>query len=171
MLELFNYGITTGKIPLTPYAAEQEFKLPFEDEIVIVGKIDRIDKTNDGIIITDYKSGSVAPDEWFLRHDLQLTCYAWACLELFGELPVKLIWHHLRKGHMIETTRTMSDIEDLKTMLRNAISMNKQEIRYRVFHQQICRWCDFAGHGNECEDKELEAQLVEQRNQLHVTQP
>ena len=166
MLERFTHDIETGKISAKPFAVEKEFKLPFEDEIVIVGKIDRVDVEDDEYIITDYKSGSTEPTQWFLDHDLQFTTYAWACLQLFGKLPKRLVWHHLRNGKLIETTRTMEDIEQLMHLLHSAIVMNNQGIRYRVYHSQVCKWCDYAGPGKECEDKELEKELLQQRQEL-----
>jgi RecB family exonuclease len=165
-LEGYDYALTQGKIATNPFAVEQEFRLPFEDAIVVVGKIDKIDRDGDDYIITDYKSGAKEPDEWFLRHDLQLTCYAWACIEMFGKLPKKLVWHHLRNGKLLETERTERDVEELKTMLHNALEMNRKDIRYRVYHSAVCNLCDLKGAT--CDDRELEAQLVAQRNALRA---
>jgi len=165
MLELFTRGIEQGKIPAIPYASEKEFKLPFEDEIVVVGKIDRIDFDDDGeYIVIDYKSGSREPDAWFLDHDLQFTTYAWAGYELFGKLPKELRWHHLRNGKQLVTHRTMKDIEELQRMLHNALEMNRRDIRYRIYHSQVCNWCEFKGAV--CDDRELETQLLTQRKEL-----
>lgn len=169
VLELYDYGITEGKINPHPFAVEKEFRLPFEEEIVIVGKIDKVEFDGENYTVIDYKSGSKEPDAWFLSHDLQFTAYAWACLELYGKLPTKMIWHHLRNGKQIETTRTMEDIADLQTLMHNALLMNSQGIRHRVFHQQVCGWCSFAGHGDQdgiCDDKHLEKELVEKRDAL-----
>lgn len=164
MLEVYDYGITQGFISSTPLAVEEEFKLPFEDEIVVVGKIDKLEQDGDDYIVTDYKSGKKEPDAWFLRHDLQFTTYAWAIQVKTGKIPKKLIWHHLRTGKLLETERTQQDIDDLLRMLHNALEMNRKDIRYRVFHPQVCNWCDFKG--DTCDDHDLEAQLVAQREAL-----
>lgn len=168
MLEVYDNDIRTGKIHTTPLSVEKEFRLPFENEIVVVGKIDKVERTEEGYIIIDYKSGSKPPDEWFLRHDLQFSCYAWACQELYGELPYKIIYHHLRSGKQMETVRTQQDVDELKVMLHNALEMNRKEIRYRVYNAQICNFCDFKGAV--CDDRELEAKLVGQREALKVIQ-
>jgi CRISPR/Cas system-associated exonuclease Cas4 (RecB family) len=165
ILEVFNYGIIEGKIPTTSFESEKEFKLPFEEEIVVVGKIDRLDKEGEDYIVTDYKSGSKEPDQWFLDHDLQFTTYAWAVQELYGRLPKRLVWHHLRNGKQLVTYRTQRDVDELKTMLHNALQMNRMGIRYRVYHSQVCNWCEFKG--DTCDDRELEERLVAQRNEIH----
>jgi hypothetical protein len=164
MLELFAYAISQGKVPLESRKNEQEFRIPFEEEIVIVGKIDRIDEENGEYIVTDYKSGKKKPDAWFLRHDLQFTCYAWACQVLYGKLPKKLVWHNLRTGDLLETERTQRDVDELQVMMHNALEMNRKGIRYRVYHQQVCGWCEF--QGEVCDDRELEDELVRQREAL-----
>lgn len=164
MLARFTDDIQTGKITEKPFAVEQDFKLPFEDEIAVVGKIDRIDKIGDDYIVTDYKSGQREPDPWFLDHDLQFTCYAWATYEMFGVLPKELRWHHLRNGKLLVTHRTMDDVERLKTMMHNALEMNRRGIRYRVYHSQICNWCEFKGPV--CDDYELEKKLVAKKKEL-----
>ena len=169
MLSLYYTGLLSGQISKTPTAVEEEFELPFENEIVVVGKIDKREDEEDGeYTITDYKSGKYEPDAWFLRHDLQFTTYAWAGYEKKGKLPRKLRWHHLRTGKILETERTMEDVEELKTMMHNALEMNRNSIRYRVYHSQVCKWCDFKGAV--CDDRELEKSLVKQREALKVTE-
>jgi RecB family exonuclease len=166
MLELYAYGLEKDSAENDILEVEKEFKLPFEETIVIVGKIDKVQrsKRTGGLIVTDYKSGSKEPDEWFLRHDLQFSTYAWAALELYGELPEAMIWHHLRNGKRLTTVRVMQDVDDLKLMLHQALEMNRQDIRYRVYHQQVCNWCSFKGET--CDDRELEAKLVAQRDAI-----
>jgi CRISPR/Cas system-associated exonuclease Cas4 (RecB family) len=175
MLGLYQHGLDTGKISVLVRDVEKEFSLPFEG-IDVVGKIDKVEdtvKTIDphdddgyGYTIVDYKSGSKKPDLWFLDHNLQFTAYAWAGLLLYGELPTKLVWHHLRTGELLETTRTLQDIEELKQMIRDTQHMREQGIRYRVYHEQVCGYCEFSGMGQDkstiCDDRELEKRLVAQ---------
>lgn len=161
MLALYASDVEAGKIPSNPIAHEVEFKIPFEDTF-IVGRIDKMEfDPAFGYDVIDYKSGSAEPDAWFLRHNIQLTVYAWACQELYGELPHRVKWHHLRNGKILSTERTQDDINDVKRMISNVLSMNRQGIHYRVFHEKICQWCDYSG--DICDDKELEAQVMNGR--------
>lgn len=163
MLALYVSQVEKGQIAEKPLAHEVEFKIPYE-KINVVGRIDKVEfDPAIGYHIIDYKSGSKEPDSWFLRHNLQLTAYAWACQELYGELPAKVIWHQLRTGKQLETQRTQQDIDDLKRMISNALFMDKHDIRHRIFHEQVCNWCDFAGAI--CDDRELEERIVNERKQ------
>lgn len=163
MLALYTRQVDSGVISATAYKHEQEFKIPYEG-INIIGKIDKVEYTpQDGYTIIDYKSGAKEPDLWFLRHNMQLTAYAWACQEMYGELPRKLVWHHLRNGKLLETQRTQEDIDQLKKIISNAIFMDKNDIKHRVYHEQICNWCPYSGPGNACEDTELEKRVISER--------
>lgn len=157
-LERYYIDLKEGLFP-APTFVEEEFSLMFE-EFEIVGKIDVIELNDTEIVVVDYKSGSKKPDPWMLRHNLQFTAYAWATLEKYGRLPDKLIWHHLKTGERLVTTRTMQDIDDLKQMVRNAINMNKQGIRHRIFHEAICDLCPYSGCRGKansiCDDRTIE---------------
>ncbi len=143
-----------------PVAVEAEFKLPIAG-IEIVGKIDKVEKTKHGLIVIDYKTGGKKPEEWFLRRNLQFTAYYWAAKEIYGEYPYKVAWHHLRTGELLESERTEWDIEQLHRIVEAAVTMQNQDLRYRVYHEQICNWCDFAG--STCDDPNLEAEILSRR--------
>jgi CRISPR/Cas system-associated exonuclease Cas4 (RecB family) len=153
--------VEKGYITKTPFAVEKEFKLDIAGT-KIVGKIDKIEKTDEGYVVIDYKTGRKEPDEWFLRHNLQFTAYWWACKEIYGEYPVKAVWHHLRTNKFIETVRDEWDIEQLKRMVENAVKMQEQDIRHRIYHEQICNWCDFKGAT--CDDQNLEQEILAKRS-------
>lgn len=157
MLEKYNEKVENGILSQTPLALEAEFKLPFLTTNV-VGKIDKVEQDEQGYIVTDYKTGKTKPDKWFLRHNPQLTAYAWACQELYGELPYKLVWHHLATDELLETERNEADIADLQKMISNALFMYDNGIKHRIFHEQICGQCDY--EGPTCDDHNLEDEIV-----------
>lgn len=149
-----------GIIAPHPIGIETPFKLPLEG-INIVGKIDKIERSDEGLIVIDYKTGGKKPVDWMLRRNLQFSAYAWACNEMFGEFPVKVVWHHLRTGQLLESERDEWDIDNLKRIVNAAVFLQNNDIRYRVYHDQVCGQCDYAG--KECDDQELEQQILEAR--------
>lgn len=167
MLQRYWKGVEKGYITQTPHALEQEFTLPIGDT-TIIGKIDRVDMTPQGIVVTDYKTGRKEPDTWFLNRNLQFTTYWWAAKEIYGEYPVKAVWHHLRTGKLIETTRTEWDIEQLKRLTAASITLQQQDIRPRIYHEQVCNWCPFKGET--CDDTELEDQILARRKPVGDTE-
>ncbi len=162
MISRYWTDMERGKITKTPLAVEEEFRLPIAG-IEIVGKIDKIDRDEDGfLVVTDYKSGSRKPDEWFLRRNLQFTAYYMAAYMLYGEYP-KLVWHHLRTGSLIYTERDQWDIDNLVRNIEMAIKFNEEDVRFRVYNDAVCKWCPFSGKDGACNDKDLEARILSNR--------
>ena len=162
MLTKYYDQMEAGYISSTPLAVEKEFRLPILD-IEIVGKIDKVEESSEGLIVTDYKSGSTKPAEWLLRRNLQFTAYYWACKEMYGEYPAKVQWHHLRTGEILTSERDEWDIEQLKRIVEAAIHLQNQDLRYRVYHEKVCDWCSYSGIGGACDDPLLEAQILARR--------
>jgi RecB family exonuclease len=159
MLEVYHAQTESGQITKHPLDVEKEFRIPIAGTF-LVGRIDKIEQDSDGEFgVIDYKTGKSKPDGWFLRHNVQLTAYYWACFELYGKYPKRLVWHHLRTGELLETERTQTDVEQLKDMISNAVLMKGMNIRHRIFHEQICGYCDYKGAI--CDDLELEKRVVE----------
>lgn len=153
-----------GKLTKTPLAVEKEFRLPVAG-IDIVGKIDKVERNEEGkLVVTDYKSGSRKPDEWFLRRNLQFTAYYMAAYMIYGEYP-ELVWHHLRTGSLIRTTRDEWDIENLVRNIEAAKTFRSQDIRFRVYNDRVCNWCPFAKGA--CDDQDLEARILSNRDTNH----
>ena len=169
MIQRYFKQMEKGLISKTPFAVEAAFEIPISG-ILLIGKIDKVEKTSEGLTLIDYKTGQKKPDDWFLGRGYQFSAYALACKEIYGEYPTKIIWHHLRTGTFIETVRSEWDIDNLKHIIETAITLNKHDIRFRVYHEKVCEWCPFSGKGGACDDKELEQEILTKR-QLKVIQP
>src|SRR5690349_13251587 len=57
MLTRYYAQTEKGFLSKTPLALEKEFRLPIGDT-EIVGKIDKVEREEDGLVVTDYKTGS-----------------------------------------------------------------------------------------------------------------
>lgn len=117
-----------------PIALEQEFTLPFpnaQNPIANVkGFIDMIDI--DGSVI-DHKSKSKAPAQDELDHDPQFILYAWAYEQIYGKMPYRVIWNHVRtaKLYVANVTHNYNDkiaqlTEDILAMLNNTQYARRQ---------------------------------------------
>jgi RecB family exonuclease len=160
MLQRYFKGLERGTYDVAPLALEKEFELTIEG-VKIVGKIDKIEETDEGIAVIDYKTGRKEPLSWYLKTNLQFTAYWWAAKEIYGEYPAKAIWHHLRNGKLLETTRTEWDIDQLKRLVEASVKLQEQDIRPRIYHERVCEWCPFMG--DTCDDPNLEQQILDKR--------
>ncbi|MEM4230629.1 MAG: PD-(D/E)XK nuclease family protein [Candidatus Pacearchaeota archaeon] len=129
-----------------PFAFEQPFrKVTFRGHL-LRGVWDRIDETEEGILITDYKTNKGCPiDERELallhRHP-QFTIYSIAFREVYGKTESGILFYHLRSGKLIKTTRSQEDYDYTSSMLDKAQKIIEDE-DYTPFYGFHCKWCDF----------------------------
>lgn len=161
MLGRYYAQLQDGKVQAHPLAVEKEFEIQISG-ITVVGVIDRAEETDDGLVISDNKTGKTKPTEWDLRHNLQGTAYWIASKEIFGRYPVKFVWHHLRTGDMFASIRDENDIKNLEAMVANAKALSDLGVRHRIYHERVCDWCDY--RGDICDDMEIEKEYEVKRH-------
>ena len=131
--------------PEHPTLIEEKFKFPLE-HLLVVGRWDRVDQDDEGVVIVDYKSSDIrdqATADRRTRDSLQLLVYALAWFTLHHTLPTRLELHFIETGVIGRAQVTAQDLERAKALLLNAA----QGIRAQAFHAQpqefSCRWCAF----------------------------
>ncbi len=117
---LGKYFEENSKPWVLPSFIERPFSLKV-GEYLLTGRIDRIDKLEDGTYeIIDYKTGAVQQESG-LKRDLQLSIYALACKEVFGIEVSKLSLYFMQDNSKISTTRSSDDIEGTKDQIIESI--------------------------------------------------
>ena len=127
-------------------SAEQTFRLNI-GRYAFEGRFDQLRRDGDRLILVDFKSGDWRPSEDFLRRSYQLSLYAYAVWQAYGQIPDAVWWYHLKdhlaykrayKGKqageergpaIYETYRTEKDLEYLQKDLRRVC----QAIRFNMF--------------------------------------
>lgn len=106
---------------------EKEFRVTLGDDVVLSGKIDRLDRLADGSIrVVDYKTGRVKTRPEYLD-DFQMPIYAWAVQEELGH-----------KLHAVEVI----GLKELK-QIKDGLTLNRQELpwqdgsRYELTQERI----------------------------------
>ncbi len=115
--------------------------------VKIVGKIDRIDKSGDGIEIIDYKTGS-SQGQSQANYDLQLGVYALAATEVEDanlkrkpeDITVSLLY--LEEG--VKKTKQMDEeeIERVKKIILEKIEQIEHS-DFKCSHSILCRNCEY----------------------------
>ncbi len=139
-----------------PLTLEQPFMFSI-NEFKVGGKIDRVNKTREGIEIIDYKttdfSSKDLPTSKDLQKDLQMSVYALAAAkvddQIFRKNPeqVTLSLYFLDKGAKVSTTRTAGE-------MRKAIDdivAAKKEIEASDFECSHVFWCKNCEYKMFCE--------------------
>lgn len=124
---------------------EREFQFSFEiDDIVINGKIDRIDKSENGYNVIDYKTSKNATKA---EKSIQLAIYSLYLQQEkqveFGGLPESTMLYFLREEDPIrEHSFTFEELD----IVQESIVETGNDIRLQKFEPKKgfhCEWCDY----------------------------
>ncbi|MDP2945919.1 MAG: PD-(D/E)XK nuclease family protein, partial [bacterium] len=121
-------------------ALEVEFKLKIKD-IILKGKIDRIDEIAGGVRLLDYKTGE-AKEKITKENKIQLLLYQIAAEESLGLKPVELGYYYLGEGEMISFLGSEKEKDDLKIKIIEQV----EQIKTSDFSAKPgwhCQFCDF----------------------------
>lgn len=131
--------------PESPTLIEQKFAFPLDD-ILVVGRWDRVDCQDAGAIIIDYKSSDVKePSEANrrARESLQMLLYALAWRTLHGVLPLRVELRFLETGLTGQASFTEADLKRAKTFLHQAATGIRAGKYPAKPQEHACRWCAF----------------------------
>ena len=142
IMSLF-YDQTVKENP-NPLYLEKDFTLKV-GAYAIRGKIDRIDRSGEGVEIIDYKTGA-AKEEGDLKADdkRQLLLYQVAVSRLFGLKPIRLTYHYLDDGSRVSFLGTEKDIAKFDKDIEEQIIQIKSG-DFSPTPGMHCKFCDFAG--------------------------
>lgn len=121
--------------PLT--AAGQEYR--------IEGYIDRLALGPDGIFeIHDYKTARTLPSQADVDADWQLAIYDIAVRHNWPDArQVRLIWHFVRHGKDLVSSRSPQALESLKLELARLIERIKSDHAFQPKPSALCDWCEY----------------------------
>lgn len=127
-------------------ALESPFQIKLGDHVVS-GIIDRIDRTEDGYEIIDYKTAKKMPPQEKVNNDVQLTIYLQAFLERYPEErknldKLKVSLYFVKHGAKLTSTRTEEDLKNIEKTFLEVIE-KIAESDFQPTLNPLCDWCDF----------------------------
>lgn len=139
------YDFHKGRFPF-PHAIEEDFVLPLGIH-KIRGKIDRIDKTNNGFRIVDYKTGRAKSNEnpediRFAQESLQFSIYALAAKEVLKLEVTEFVFDYVYENKVLSTTRSDEDLRPVKEKLITIAHLINQG-RFQASPGRYCEWCEY----------------------------
>ena len=137
------------KNPPEPVGLETGFTIKIKD-VVIKGRIDRIDKCEDGVEIIDYKTGA-AKDKLTTDDKKQLYLYQIAATEALGLKPKKMTFYYLDNNSSLSFLATDAELDKFKQELISQI----ERIRSSEFTATPGRQCMFCDFREICEFRKL----------------
>lgn len=127
-------------------ALESSFQIKLGDHVVN-GIIDRIDRTEDGYEIIDYKTAKKMPSQEKVNNDVQLTIYLQAFLDRYPEerknlKNLKVSLYFVKHGAKLTSTRTEEDLKNIENKFLEVIA-KIGESEFQPIVNPLCDWCDF----------------------------
>ncbi len=108
-------------------------------------KIDRLSISHEGEYeIHDYKTSNTLPTQEILDSDRQLAIYAYGVRQMYPDAKkIRLIWHYLAFDKELESSRTESELADLKEEILELIRIVKDAREFPATRSALCDWCQF----------------------------
>ena len=109
------------------------------------GIVDRVDETDDGLVVTDYKSGKAPSERFSSNYATQMLLYAAALTELEGRKPAKAQLLYLGQK-VVEVEITDDNLSEAVDELRStwlAIMESCISLEFEASTGPLCGWCPF----------------------------
>lgn len=125
-------------------ATEQDVRVEING-VPFRGIIDRVDETDDGLVVTDYKSGKAPSERFSSNYATQMLLYAAALTELDGSKPAKAQLLYLGQT-AVEVEITDENLAEAVDELRTtwlAIMESCISQEFEASTGPLCGWCPF----------------------------
>ncbi len=122
------------------FALEKGFNFKL-DKYTIKGVIDRIDVTNNGLALLDYKTGSTKTEKTVEKD--QLLIYQLAAKEFFAEKIDQLIFYYLNNNTQVSFLGSAEELEKIKNKILNLIKEIETNNFAATPEKNKCKYCDF----------------------------
>jgi DNA helicase-2/ATP-dependent DNA helicase PcrA len=136
--------------PPAVIAQEKTFELPMENNIVLIGRMDQVNRIAPGEEeIVDYKTGKPKDDDK-AKKDLQLSVYALAAREVFDWNPARLTFYNLQTNQAVSAARDDKKLNKVRAEIQEAAA----DIRGGKFPPKPGFWCKFCDFEPICPARE-----------------
>ncbi|MCX6762456.1 MAG: PD-(D/E)XK nuclease family protein [Candidatus Moranbacteria bacterium] len=118
---------------------------------IVSGIIDRIDKTEDGYEIIDYKTTRKLPSQEKVDNDLQLSIYLAAFLKRYPKETenlekIKVSLYYLKHGVKLSSQRSLEQVRQSEEFMLDLID----QVGASKFEPTLSGLCDWCGYQNIC---------------------
>jgi DNA helicase-2/ATP-dependent DNA helicase PcrA len=143
--QLRAFHASTLEAPPDVLAQERFFELPLGNRIVLTGRMDQVNRAGapgeKSIEIVDYKTGRPKTEPQ-AKKDLQLSVYALAAREVYGENVARLVFYNLQNNQAVGATRDAKQLGRAEEDVQEVAA----EIRAGHFPAKVgylCKACEF----------------------------
>ncbi len=153
--------VNAQRIDIQPLMLERFHEAPVADNLILNGRIDRIDLVGDGSIhVIDYKTGNMLGE----ADSFQLFVYVLILSRTLSYPVSKASYLYLANNKWYHFPITADDIENARDKVLEIATQIKQEQTYPEATSKLCQFCDFleiCDKGKECQPATTDAQSAD----------
>lgn len=132
--------VETERIDVLPFMLERFHEAPVTEDLILSGRIDRIDRVDDGSIhIIDYKTGNM-PEK---VDSFQLLLYVLILSRTLSYPVSKASYLYLADGMWHTFPITDDGMQDARSRVLEVARQIKHENNYPEAVSSLCQFCDF----------------------------
>lgn len=118
-----------------------------ENKHIVSGVIDRIDKTEEGYEIIDYKTAKKMPSQEKVDNDIQLSIYLKAFLSRYPKEienldKIKVSLYYLKHGVKLTSARNLNQLKTSEQLFLDVIKLIGEE-KFDPNISPLCDWCGY----------------------------
>ena len=124
------------------------------DQIIISGRVDRLDQTAEGLQVIDYKTGRQPPAEDDARGSMALALYAASVQAMFKQPCTQVSLHHIPSASLAhwrhsdqalarQIQRAESLAAEFTAAQRGLESGAPLDLTFAATPSKLCQWCDY----------------------------
>ncbi len=139
LLQLENF-VRREDLSVAPFLVEDYHEVEVDDNLGMLGRIDRVDKKGGKLYVIDYKTGKLKPKE---VDPLQLYCYA-IILERKFRLPVASVsYYFLGENKIIDYQPHRKKLDETLASVKKQAEKILSEKSFSATPNKYCSTCDF----------------------------
>jgi len=139
LLERFS---KTFDLHIEPYFVNEYFEIPVGGDILF-GTIDRVDKTEDGYEIIDYKTRRTLFSQEEVENDLQLAIFQLACSKKYNIFAAQLSILFLSFDKKITAVKPQENVEQTEKNFIKLSETIKKDTEFKPNPNPFCNVCDY----------------------------
>ena len=132
----------TFDLHIEPYFVNEYFEIPVGGDILF-GTIDRVDKTEDGYEIIDYKTRRTLFSQEEVENDLQLAIFQLACSKKYNIFAAQLSILFLSFDKKITAVKPQENVEQTEKNFIKLSETIKKDTEFKPNPNPFCNVCDY----------------------------
>jgi len=139
LLQLENF-VRSEDLSAQPFLVEDYHDVQIDENLILLGRIDRVDKKKDQLKIIDYKTGKLNPKK---VDPLQLYCYALILEKKFRLPVVSAAYYFLGENKTINYKPTKKKLSQALLNIKKQAKKILANKDFPATPNQYCSTCDF----------------------------